>query len=162
MITKDTAQKVRHAILSHAGLLSEDMTEWCEGVGTGITPDDVREYLDGAVEWFGEQEASWREDQAQEFQAVFDSLAIKASGSTLSLKPDGYVSAEDVAGLYRLKGKVVQVKLYDPDRPLPLDYDAPEQTDEPEPEGMEPMFDEDGNPVDADSLIGEPDGDGQE
>ena len=155
MITKATAEKVRGAILNHAGMLSEDLTEWCDGVATGITPGDVLEYLDGAIEWFGEQESRWREEQAQEFDAVFDALNIKASGSTLQLKPDGYVSANDVAGLYRLKGKVVHVKLYDPERPLPLDYDSPEA--EPEPEGMEPLIDGDGNPIGADELTGEPD-----
>lgn len=55
--------------------------------------------------------------------ATIDSIAAKNNGTILQLKLDGFTTPEDVADLYRMRGKTVAVQLVDPDQPLPLEYD---------------------------------------
>lgn len=62
--------------------------------------------------------------------ATLDSIAAKKNGTIVQLVLDGYVPPEDVADLYRMRGKTVAVQIVDPEQPLPLEYDG----DEPEPE----------------------------
>ena len=61
--------------------------------------------------------------------ATLDSIAAKKNGTIVQLVLDGYVPPEDVADLYRMRGKTVAVQIVDPEQPLPLEYD-----DKPEPE----------------------------
>lgn len=58
---------------------------------------------------------------AIQFNAVLDGINAKGSGTVVQLKPDGYVTPEDVANLYRLRGRTVWVQIVDPDAPLPLE-----------------------------------------
>lgn len=55
--------------------------------------------------------------------ATLDSIAAKKNGTVLQLMPDEFVTPEDVAELYRMRGKTVAVQIVDPEQPLPLDYD---------------------------------------
>ena len=61
--------------------------------------------------------------------ATLDSIAAKNNGTILQLKLDGFTTPEDVADLYRMRGKTVAVQLVDPDQPLPLEYDSDDETD---------------------------------
>lgn len=55
--------------------------------------------------------------------ATLDSIAAKKNGTVVQLVPDGFVTPEDIADLYRMRGKVVAVQIVDPEQPLPLEYD---------------------------------------
>ena len=55
--------------------------------------------------------------------AAIDSIAAKGNGTVLQLKLDGFTTPEDVADLYRMRGKTVAVQLVDPEQPLPLEYE---------------------------------------
>lgn len=55
--------------------------------------------------------------------AAIDSIAAKGNGTILQLKLDGFTTPEDVADLYRMRGKTVAVQLVDPEQPLPLEYE---------------------------------------
>lgn len=57
-----------------------------------------------------------------EISAVLDGINAKGSGTVIQLKPDGFITPEDVADLYRLRGRTVAVVIVAPDQPLALDY----------------------------------------
>lgn len=61
--------------------------------------------------------------------ATLDSIAAKNNGTILQLKLDGFTTPEDVADLYRMRGKTVAVQLVDPEQHLPLEYDDDDETD---------------------------------
>ena len=65
------------------------------------------------------------------FSAKLKAINAKDNGTAIQLEPDGYVTPEDIADLYRMRGKTVAVVLVDPDQPLPLEYEeeAPEEHD---------------------------------
>lgn len=65
------------------------------------------------------------------FSAKLKGVTVKDNGTVVQLEPDGYVTPEDIADLYRMRGKTVAVALVDPDQPLPLEYDT-EPDEEPE------------------------------
>lgn len=71
------------------------------------------------------------ESGAIQFSAVLDGINAKNSGTVVQLKPDGYVTPEDVADLYRLRGRTVAVQIVDPDEPLPIEpeVELPEEVD---------------------------------
>ncbi len=58
-----------------------------------------------------------------QMRATLDSIAAKKNGTVVQLIPDDYITPEDVAYLYRMRGKVVAVQIVDPEQPLPLEYD---------------------------------------
>lgn len=62
--------------------------------------------------------------------ATLDSIAAKNNGTILQLKLDGFTTPEDVADLYRMRGKTVAVQLVDPEQPLPLEYDPDDGGDD--------------------------------
>lgn len=61
--------------------------------------------------------------------ATLDSIAAKKNGTVVQLVPDGFVTPEDIADLYRMRGKTVAVQIVDPDQPLPLEYDDGDEAD---------------------------------
>lgn len=64
------------------------------------------------------------------FSAKLKAVTVKDNGTIVQLEPDGYVTPEDIADLYRMRGKTVAVVLVDPDQPLPLEYEEePEEHD---------------------------------
>lgn len=64
--------------------------------------------------------------------ATLDSIAAKKNGTVVQLVLDGFVTPEDIADLYRMRGKTVAAQIVDPDHPLPLDYEPePEAEQEP-------------------------------
>ena len=73
------------------------------------------------------------ESGAIQFSAVLDGINAKGSGTVVQLKPDGYVTPEDVADLYRLRGRTVAVQIVDPDAALPLEYQPEDGAIEAEP-----------------------------
>ena len=58
--------------------------------------------------------------------ATLDSIAAKKNGTVVQLVPDGFVTPEDIADLYRMRGKTVAVQIVDPEQPLPLEYEGTE------------------------------------
>lgn len=70
------------------------------------------------------------EDGQVRFSAKLKAVTVKDNGTVVQLEPDGYVTPEDIADLYRMRGKTVAVALVDPDQPLPLEYEE-------EPEGYD-------------------------
>lgn len=62
---------------------------------------------------------------------TLDKIVSAKTGDTLHLVLDGYTTPEDIADLYRMRGKNVAVCLVDPEQPLPLEYEpcdeAPEE-----------------------------------
>ncbi len=73
------------------------------------------------------------ESGAIQFSAVLDGINAKGSGTVVQLKPDGYVTPEDVADLYRLRGRTVAVQIVDPDAALPLKYEEEHDATDAEP-----------------------------
>lgn len=73
------------------------------------------------------------ESGAIQFNAVLDGINAKGSGTVVQLKPDGYVTPEDVANLYRLRGRTVWVQIVDTDAPLPLECEPDESATDAEP-----------------------------
>lgn len=65
--------------------------------------------------------------------ATLDSIAAKKNGTVVQLVPDDYITPEDVADLYRMRGRKVAVEIVDPEQPLPLEYDEPTEDAEPLP-----------------------------
>lgn len=63
--------------------------------------------------------------------ATLDSIAAKKNGTVVQLVPDDYITPEDVADLYRMRGKKVAVEIVDPEQPLPLEYDEEPPEDVP-------------------------------
>lgn len=61
-------------------------------------------------------------DYSIQMGATLDAIAAERNGTTVTLVLDSYVGPEDVADLYRMRGKQVAVQIVDPDQPLPLDY----------------------------------------
>lgn len=56
--------------------------------------------------------------------ATLAQVTAKKNGDiVVQLEPDGYITPEEVAGLIRMRGKVVGVQIVDPDQPLPLEYE---------------------------------------
>jgi len=70
--------------------------------------------------------------------AKLKAVTVKDNGTIVQLEPDSWVTPEDVAELYRMRGKVLAVQLVDPEQPLPLEYGEPggETVQEP---GLMPM-----------------------
>lgn len=65
-----------------------------------------------------------------QLSATLDSIAAKKNGTIVQFVLDGYVPAEDVADLYRNRGKTAAVQIVDPEQPLPLEYeDAGDEDD---------------------------------
>lgn len=58
-----------------------------------------------------------------QISATLDSIAAKKNGTVVQLVPDGFVTPEDIADLYRMRGKTVAVQIVDPEQPLPLEYE---------------------------------------
>lgn len=60
---------------------------------------------------------------------VLDSITARGTGTVIQLKPSGFITPEDIAELYRMRGKTVAVQIVDPEQQLPLQYEE-EDADE--------------------------------
>lgn len=58
--------------------------------------------------------------------AKLKAVTVKDNETIVQLEPDSWVTPEDVAELYRMRGKVLAVQLVDPEQPLPLEYGEPD------------------------------------
>lgn len=65
-------------------------------------------------------------------RATLAQVTAKKNGDlVVQLEPDDYITPEEVADLIRMRGKVVAVQIVDPDQPLPLEYEEPEDEQAP-------------------------------
>lgn len=62
--------------------------------------------------------------------ATLDTIAAKKNGTVVQLLLDGFTTPEDVADLYRMRGKATGVIIRDPEQPLPLEYDDGTEAEE--------------------------------
>ena len=63
-----------------------------------------------------------------DIRCKLDTITAKGNGTTdvKLVLTDDYVTPEDVADLYRMRGKSVAVRIVDPEQPLPLEYEDAE------------------------------------
>lgn len=138
MLTVSKARMAREAIWSSRQEFAEEHEAFLDG--TGVTPEEVRELLDGAIAYFERQEDAFRAAGALDLGAVIETNTQKKDGTfltQLSLSC-GVMTFGTLCGL---RGKQVRVKVYDPQAELPLEYgDArvPEPTEPPAMGGLLP------------------------
>ena len=122
MLTYDKACQVRNAIWNHGGEFSEMHDEWCANVG--VTPDEVDQFLDGALAYHERAEQDWREAHAVALDVTIETNQQKKDGSVvLAVALRGVVTPELMGQLFLMRGKALRAKLYDPQEELPLEYE---------------------------------------
>ena len=131
MITKETAIKVRKALWNGSPAFSELHEAFCEE--NDLTMEEVLEFLNGAVDYFDGKEEDWREAHAIRCGIVIETNSQKKDGSFVSAVSI-IAPTETYARIIAARGKALTAIVYDPQEPLPLEYQ-----DQPAPEGQEQL-----------------------
>ena len=122
MLTYDKACEIRKAIWNDGSEFSEMHDEWCANVG--VTPDEVDQFLDGALAYHKRAEQDWREAHAVALDVTIETNQQKKDGSVvLAVALRGVVTPELMGQLFLMRGKPLRARLYDPQEELPLEYE---------------------------------------
>ncbi len=122
MLTYDKACEIRKAIWNDGSDFAEMHDEWC--ADHGLTPEEVTQFLDGALAYHEHAELDWREAHAVALDVTIETNQQKKDGSVvLAVALRGVVTPELMGQLFLMRGKPLRARLYDPQEELPLEYE---------------------------------------
>lgn len=126
MLTYDKACEIRKAIWNDGSDFAEMHDEWC--ADHGLTPEEVTQFLDGALAYHERAELDWREAHAVALDVTIETNQQKKDGSVvlavvLAVVLRGVVTPELMGQLFLMRGKPLRARLYDPQEELPLEYE---------------------------------------